>query len=72
MLSEMSEPKQVLSLGSWVVSLFPHPSSWGIGLHWNLQCCRFWFLLGPFEVTQHWTDSTWELYWGPTDVEEGS
>lgn len=41
----------------WFVSVYFNPRRWNFGFHRNAQCCKFWLLIGPFEINRVWLDS---------------
>ena len=43
-------------LGDWCFTVFFNPRVWWLGYHRNAACCKFWLLIGPFELMRVWTD----------------
>lgn len=42
--------------GAWYLTIFFHPRSWALDYHRNAPCCKWWLLIGPFELNRVWTD----------------
>lgn len=45
-----------IELDAWYLSVYFNPRVWAFGFHRNASCCKWWLLLGPFEVNRVWTD----------------
>ena len=46
-----------VSFGSWHIAIYPKPRVWGLDFHKNAPCCKWWLLIGPFEINRVWTDT---------------
>jgi hypothetical protein len=46
-----------LEIGHWFFSIYPKPTRWAIDWHREAPCCKFWIVLGPFEINRTWADS---------------
>lgn len=43
---------------SWYLTVYFNPKVWSwFDFHRNCPCCKFWLLLGPFELNRVWTDA---------------
>ena len=47
----------VLKVGDWYFSIFLNPKHWWIDWHKDVSCCKFWLLIGPFEINRVWSDN---------------
>lgn len=45
------EPYQI-RLGDWFFSFYTNPAVWGLNFHHNAPCCKWWLVLGPFEINR--------------------
>ena len=61
----MRADKDCLSvhLGQWYLSVYWDPRRWGIEFHRNAQCCRWWLLVGPFEINRVWSAYDEDIYY---------
>lgn len=48
------------NLGHWFFSFYTRISVWGLKCHWNEVCCKFWLLVGPFEINRVYTDADFD------------
>ena len=46
-----------LEVGNWFFSIFFNPKVWAIDWHRKAPCCKFWVVIGPFEINRIWTDT---------------
>lgn len=54
-------------VGPWYMNLFLKPTHWAIDYHRNTPCCKFWLLIGPFEINRVWTDAEYEAMYPDLD-----
>lgn len=52
--------------GLWYISVYLKPSHWGIDWHHHATCCKWWLVVGPFEINRVWSDDEYPF---KTDVE---
>ena len=45
-----------LEFNKWFFSIYFHPRVWGIDYHRNAVCCKFWLIVGPFEINRIWAN----------------
>ena len=45
-----------VELKNWHFSIYFNPNVWTIDWHRNAECCKFWVIIGPFEINRIWTD----------------
>ena len=45
-----------VKLKNWYFSVYFNPKVWAIDWHRNTECCKFWAIIGPFEINRVWTD----------------
>jgi hypothetical protein len=41
---------------NWHFSVFLNPNHWAVDYHKNATCCKWWLIIGPFEINRIWTD----------------
>jgi hypothetical protein len=59
------------STSKWFFSVFLNPKVWAIDWHRNAECCKFWLLLGPFEINRIWADADeYPFKFGDEDEDE--
>lgn len=52
----------------WIFSVFFSPRVWAFDYHSKAPCCKWWLLIGPFEINRVWADE--DEY--PFDFDEGA
>lgn len=46
-----------LNVQAWYATVFFHPRAWGFGWHHHAPCCKWWLVVGPFEISRAWAES---------------